>query len=595
MDGTVHVYEYATRGDYTVLPTLIQQFEIASPGDLIGRDGYFIFLPIPGRGLRLLHSRSAQSLPNAQSSARSNASRGALIARPTRTTTDGHATIIDASTVYLAVNPYHPMTLGFQPLRYTVGTSTYLDGIIDPPYKPTLAPDDVSAFYPGAEAGIGRGTLSATLRKPDDSGAWTPGGTIILGDRQGRVKVSIGTTDARYTPFCNGYGVKWLPVRNVRDTTALVPDSLWRLEWTEDDMGRVEGTAQTLMSSTANRKLVERGDTTWKLEKSLDSGAIWSTVGGGLAQVDGTVETFLDSAGLYYVCTWKLQGMESRFDEISQMLDTAFDGLKAGDAINVVLSSSGFPFAASLPAALQAITIPATPTGQNWRWGSREGDKGDHIVNQLLLLAKTQDVEWRMRWDWDNVTWIIEQKPHDASAGALWILTSEPSEASLASRSILYSSFNFKVSPPECNIVQAFGLTSPDPAGQRVPGTPLYNIPSLKDKTSVDFLGRSKTARPLFAPIDKVADINRMGRRVFDGSSHRRLQPTLVGHDYIDGFTPGKQAKIRSAVAIAPGVLVMQDIMTALWLRRRSIVIDYNHDAVPSVTYALDSIWDGDL
>lgn len=620
MDGTARIFEYATRGVYTDTPKLLQDFEIAGAGDIAGKDGYFIFIPIPGYGLRILHSHTPQSLPNQVSSAKSAASRGVLIPLPTRTV-NGFATIFNESRVWIALNPYCPSVIGFQEIRYSTATAgSYVDSPFDPGYKPSFLPDDVSAFVSASP--LRNALLTATLRKADDSGAYDPDPAINSGDRQARVKVAMQTTDARYTPFLLGYGVKWLPVTQTRNTVPVAPKSLYRLEFTEDVNAHFEGHCVTLMETPDQRKIVERGDTTFLIEKSLDGGGTWQTVNGGFATIDGEVSARLDSGGaMYYEASWRLVGMHGRFDEMTQILENAFDGLTPGDSINLVLNACGFSFVSPLPADLTAIKIPQTPKGQNWRFAPREGDKGDVIIRDMLLLVKKQSREWRIRYDWTAQAWLIELRDYLPTDAETWTMTAFPDEISgnasydTNTRTMLMAAggnslFSFSVTPPECNVVQPFGLTSTDQNGERVPGTPLVNKKSLTDPNSPDYLGRFVNARPMMGPLEDLQWINWMGRRVYDAAAHRRLRAVVSGYDYIDALTPGKHVKVRSVVQNSEGfpergelfatmITTSQgDVPVHLWVKRRTVVLDYNRGAgeiAPSVTYALDTVWDSEM
>lgn len=64
LDGICRVYQYLS--GLSVAPTLIDEFSLASPGDLSGRDGYIIFQPIPAYGFCIVGLRT-WTLPGAAS------------------------------------------------------------------------------------------------------------------------------------------------------------------------------------------------------------------------------------------------------------------------------------------------------------------------------------------------------------------------------------------------------------------------------------------------------------------------------------------------------------------------------------------------
>jgi hypothetical protein len=588
-DGTCRAYLYGS--DLSVAPTQIDEFQICSPGDITNRHGYFAFVPIPGLGLSITHSLSAQKLNNKVSSATAGVTRGHLVKLP-YTTVGGEPVMLVASELTTGTGirlDGKNYVFGYHAIRYDTGTHTtpaaYLDNIFDPGYKPSTSPSAIAGISTTTALRTTT-TLTAALRKIDDSGAWTPNAAINAGDRQGRIKASLGTSDARYTPFLLGAGVGWNPVFDTRDTTSTAPDKVYSLEFTEDDEGHVEGVARCLHWTPANRVIAERGDTTWLIEKSLDGGTVWTVVGGGIAQLDGPLQALMDSSGrLFYEGHWRLNDMRFRFGEVHLTRQNALDHLNLGDAITTILLSSGFPaLHGSVPAGLTGVSLPATPEGQAWRYGPRESDGGDVIIKDLLLLGKKQFVEYRIRYDWANHAYVAEQKPHDTSAGNTWTFT--PFEDELpATRWALYTAqdgplaFTVQIDPPEANVIWPWGMSQPDTAGSRVPGTPLYNVPSLSDSSSVDYLGRMKTAYPMFAPLSDVAQINQMGRRVYDAAAHRRLRPSLQGRTYIDALKPGAYVTMRAATIQEDDSLLRGALFTGLWLRRRTVSIDYNGGA----------------
>jgi hypothetical protein len=596
-DGYVRVWEY--QGALSDPPTKIDEFQFCSPGDLSNRDLFFVFLPIPGHGLALYSSRSAQRLDARNTSAQQGVGRGAHLIKIIRGDASAGFYVHDGGAVSVACASgliYGGFRCGFEVVRYdTEATATFTDAPFDPGYKPSFDPFGVTAITVPADPS--RGTVTAALRKADDSGAWVAGT-----DRQGRVRVSLSTADARYTPFVLGTFVRWQPYFQTRATTAIQPTRLFGLEFTQDDLARSEGVARCFHRTTldsdadAQRRLVDRGDTTWQIEQSLDAGDSYDTLTGGLAQVS-RVGAFLDFAGMYYLAEWRLTGQEARFDEITQTMDTAFDAVSIKDAINVVLESCGFPTLHTPVPADADQTLPPVLAGQTFRYQTKQGDRGDAIIKQLLLYLRRQFVEYRIRYDWAAQRFVLETKPRDTSAGATWRLTPYPDEHDPDNRVVYIGDgtphlWDMTVTPPEANMVQAFGVSSADHRAYRVPSAPLVNVASIGDPTSDDYLGRVKIAYPLFAPVYDGPEINRMARRFYDAVCRRRLQLTVPCRVDIPGLTPGLQVIVRGPDSSGDRA----DLLT-LWLKRRTLAFDFQTDGnvVPQVTYFLDSIWESDL
>jgi len=593
--GVARLYQYQSSAW-----VLLEEFPLCSPGDFINKDGYFIVVPIPGYGLSVYNSLTAQRLDHKSSTAQAGVSRGKLL-KLARTDGSGNAYVHNGGVVNIAygamLSKLQPH-FGFHRIRYDTTTSgTFLGEIFDPGYKPANAPASSQAITIPVDSARGT-SATVAVRRIDDSDAWTAGT-----DRQGRLKTTLSTSSSYYTPFLLGTGVGWNPVFASRNTTAVTPDSLLALEFTEDDAGTFSGSCLTLWKTDAGRKVVERGDATFVVERSDDGGTTWVTQGGGLASIAAPVQVMLDRGGIYYQASWQLDGLEKRFSEITQFSPNAFDGLDLGTAISTVLLASGFPGLAfgDYPASFASINLPQTPQGQEWRYGSKLGENGLDIIRGLLLLAKTQYVAYRIRYDWANNKWIVEQRPRDTTTGATWTLTPYEDEltssGSPVARTALMASgsplaLTFIPQPPEANIIQPFGLTEISQQASRLPGTPIVNAPSISDNTSVDYLGRCKMAFPMFAPITDIGDINKMGRRVFEAAAHRRLLVTVPGAGYVAGLTPLKRVLLRGEnAAKTRGTLFGgQDF----WVRRRTYRMEYNTegDMVIHAEYNLDSVWE---
>ena len=603
-NGILTVYRY-DRADLTAAPVFVEDFQIATPTELTSKDSYLYFMPIAGYGLVVYHSGAGQKFAATTSSAQAGSTRGRLIRWTDEDDNAGHRRLFRPSTIAIGLNRSIKVhyKLTFQTITYNA-SGTWLGDILDPGYKPSIAPTVVSpSLVP-----TGRGSVSAALRKPDDSAAWTVGT-----DRQGRIKAQLTTGDTRYSPWILGLFVRWTPVMEVRGTTPVLLDdpdgTLQRLEVSQDDQGNTDGEVSFLAYSAALIKIVLRGDTTWQLERCDDPTAetpTWVVQAGGLAKMEQPYRYFIDSAGAYYAASFKLLGMEGRFAEVHNFGQTAFDGLSVGEAFNVVLTCSGFEPIALLPTYSTTVKIPGVPAGSdNWRWGANFGDTGDEVNKKLLFYLRTQRSEWRRRYDWAVATtplwkgqWVLEKKPRDTSALATWTITPFADEVNEASRLIPFGGssvelFTGRVSPPEGNLIAPFGLTGTNPnEGERVPGTPILNVASLSNPDSVDYLGRAVMIAPFFPEVADPQVININGRRIFDAASHRRHQTIVPLRDWHDGLTPAKQVKLRGLDPDGD-----RAILYTGWCKRKTLLLELQEDGCtnPQVTLALDDIWEGDI
>lgn len=604
LDGVMSVYRY-DRANMTAEPVFVEDFQIGSPTELADKDSYLYFIPIAGYGLVVYHSGAGQKFAATTSTSQAGTTRGKLIRWQDEATTSGRRRLFRSSKVRIGLNKSIQVhyNLGFQGITYNA-SGTWLGEIFDPGYNPSLAPAALNSI----RVPTGRGDATCTLRKPDNSGAWTGGA-----DRQGRILATLTTLDTRYTPWLLGTFVGWAPVMNVRNTTPVLVDgddgSLTRLEISHDEIGRVAGDAEIFAFSADLARIVERGDTTWQVERCDDPDAIspvWVVQGGGLASMEQPAQYFLDAGGGYYKAALTLSGMEKRFDEVHN-LNTAFDGMSVGRAINTVLSCSGFEGLASTPAYANAVIIPGTPAdSDDWKWGVNFGDSGEEIIKKLLLYLRTQRSEYRLRYDWSYATaplwkgrWVLEKKPRDTSAGATWTITPFEDEVDEVERIIPFGGsemhlFTLKPGPPEGNLLSPFGLTGTNPnKAERVPGTPIYNVASLTDPLSPDFLGRVKMIAPFFPEVADTDIININGRRMYDMVAHRRMETTLPLRDWHNALAPATQVKVRG---IKPGESE-RSILFTTWVKRKTLLLELAEDGcmVPKATLACDDVWESNI
>lgn len=632
--GQLAVYRWEDRdqlGDDSAAE-LVEEFFLSSPGEMADKDTYFLFLPIPAVGLLIYHSHTPQRMDSKVSSARAGSVKGHLVSLPSEERLDsaGNFRMTRASKVGIALTktPRAAHVIGFHRLRFP-SVGTYLDATFSLPYIPTVTPATTSA----TTVPTGRGSISGTLVKPDDSAAFA------AGDRQGRVKAIFANGSAGvYTPFLLATYTRFERVMNTRDTTPLrltntggvwdpdgleeevTRDNIQRLEFSESDDGRVEGKATLYAKSDHLKAILLRGDCTWKLERQDDAEADWSTICGGLSRwEDSDIAVSLFDAGddnalgfgegtrrrMAYKATINLWDMWHRFAEVHQTLQTAFDGLTIGDAINTVLQCSGFAtMGGSVPDEMDSIRLPAVPKGENWRHGSQEGEEGGSILRQLLLYPRKQLSQFRLLYDWDTSTWSCEKVSKLTSPESVfWWFTpdaleargdSSPDGAPEPEFRVEYGSadpvFTVRVYPPEANIIHPYGLEKPGTDAKRVGGQQLVNRKSIDDNTDRDYLGRGVVATPMLAPLADETQIAKFGRLVYDAIAHRRMVLHIPASGYEPLLLPGTRCTVRGFDATGE----LATLFDSYWLRRKTCVLAYLEESgdIPQSIYVLDEQWD---
>jgi hypothetical protein len=623
LDGNVRVYEY-NRANTSAAPKLKEIFKIGSPGDFANRDGQFAFMPIPGFGLAMYYSTFGGDNVQYLTSANAGTPVGKRLIKWSGKwdATTKKFVHFRSSKWRLAINPMFHHVYGLHRIRYTSkrneyappGNGKYLWDIFDPGFKPSSAPVSVLGLTMpdghGLSLGSGiaynpsdhDGVVSAVVVNTDNTNTFTPGV-----DRQGRIELTLATFNPVYSPQVLGTHVAFAPLFNVRNTIPVIIDGckgngfdvLHSLTFSEDDCGRFEGQASVRISSGLGQRICGRGDATFQVEQSLNEGVDWEVVWGGIAALSGQVQVKFDSGGIYFLASWTLKDKWERFKEVPQTLDTAFDRMNLVQAINTVLAAAGEPQLSNAPPALEAIVIPPVPAGQNWRFGTRAGDTGDTIIKNFLMFARKQGEEWRLKYDWFNQSWYLDQKPKDPTAGASWVFTqfeddlAAPRWAEILGNGEPGHILDFDASPPEANYLQPVGLTSSEPdKATRVPGASLKNLASLTDQNHPDYLGRTKLAQVLFAPLSDLPEINRMGRRAYDVACHRLLAPMITSRWY-KFLIPGTHiAGVRTLDNQGNKHYLMSD----LWLKRKIVKVNYlDKGTIVEVDYQLSTQWESPL
>lgn len=569
LSGWCRVYRYADRSDLASVPVLVDEFEFASPGEIAHSHGYFAFHPVPGFGLALHFSAQTPERPVTTSNARSGVERGHLLQVQSRWT-GAHWTLCDASPVRIAVNPYLQMALGFQRVRYPA-SGTYTDGAFAPLCTPTTVPDSVTPHvaYTAAQ------TITCELRNAGDTGAWT------ITDRQARVRATLTAADRSVTPYLAGYEVDWQPAYATRATTPYTPSKVFGLEWTRSETGRIEGRCECLMAG-AGVLIAERGDATFVVEYS-DNGSTWVTEWGGFAS-EPSLESVIDGMdGFHYRAGWTLSDMWQRLGETHVAMEAAFDGRLLGDAINLVLRGGGFAPISPLPAALQSLVIPRPSDARGWRYSPQAGDDGTKALEALLLLARSQHVEWRVQYDWATAAWTAVQRARDTSGATRWILSPLRDDADHTGLVASYDRYTPRSQPPEGNIVIAQGLSRDDSYGLRFVAQPLYNQESLTDPTSLDYLGRAVIVRGTLAEAPTQDEVNRFARRLYDAMAHGRVTATVASPEHVP-ILPDAPVQVQDA----DGVAVFDG-----WCKRVTVRVEPG--GLASTEMQIDTTWEGDL
>jgi hypothetical protein len=640
-NGVMALYRWDDREDMSDLSTLklVEEYQMSSPGEVGARDSYVLFLPIPTMGLLVYHSYTPQRLSQKISSARAGSVRGHLFSLPSeeREDSEGNYRLTASSSMGIALTktPRVAHMLGFHRLRFPNGGS-YLDAIYSPPYRPTNSPDQADPIL----LATGRPFTvapSGDFRKVDDSADWD-----ATDDRQGRVKVILTPDSGNvYTPFVLGTYLRWGPIFATRTTKPLrltpdggrwndlgtgqkdTQDFLQYLEFTQTDEKRFEGKARIYCKSLEGKRILERGDATWEIERLDDDEAEWEFVCGGIARWEsssisvnswdsGDDDSLSFGKGtrrrVAYQGEISLYDGWHRFTEVHQCNQTAFDRLTIHQAIDTVLLASGQPaLSGTIPTLMDTVALPAVPKGENWRHGTQEGDDGGQIIRQLLLYLRKQFTQYRLVNNWSAGTWGAESYSRlTGESDTLWWMTPDYAEASGATdpdgapdvefRIEIGTGetalFTFKAYPPEANLIRPFGLEKPGPDAKRIMGPPMVNQASLSDDTSRDYLGRACVANPMLAPLSEESVIARFGRLVYDAIAHRRLVVSVPVTGYLKDFTPGSRVSLRSFNEEGD----LYTVFDAWWMRRKTTVIDYlsKGDIITSL-YTLDEQWDTPL
>lgn len=485
--------------------------------------------------------------------------------------------LCEPSALRVAINRLYTPVLAIERVRYATQGSAIEEPFALPlinPQVPTATPIIGYTHQTGA-------TVQPLLA---DKSNWN----TAQAPEQARTKLTLTTTDTRYTPIVIGYYLRCEPLIAQRDTTPRIVN-LKSLELTVDEYAQDEGQCEVLTDDPQTREILLRGDTTYRLECS-SNGTTWHPLSAGFARVERVEVVKQSHPQPLWRAQVALRGMWSRFGEIYQLSETAFDGVPLGTAFNKLLEGCGFePIpTASLPAALQAIRIPTIERGENssgWRYAPRVGQSGTEILKTLLLLATASGQEWRLRFDANTGNWVLEPKPNNPSLA--WIFAPTGSH-NPTGRQVRYQSLVLEPRPPEANIVYVEGATAPSKDAERVVVV-LVNEDSLEQPASRDYLGRTVLIRLQAEGISDVNLLTNFAERVYNAACRHeeryQVQIPLSRYPIADYL-----ALLRPPVA----AILPQYGGNTLYVKQATLQVQSEPAQTANLTLYLSSRFEGD-
>lgn len=591
LQGKVGLYHYTS--GLASSPSLVEEWQLFEPGSVAARDHYFMVLPIPGYGFCVYHSLSATRLALGLSSANAEATQGHLFKTETLTAVGGYSYINPASKVviYLNKSPRVSHDIAFAPITFPA-EGEFAGELFDIGVRMDDNPDTLSLGVLPSRASVISATTPTLV--DDDLSSWTIGNPAIPGSgRQGRVKVALTRVDEWHSPFIYSTFVAWDPIRQLRDPGIVEMDDVPLLSFTQEDTGRWEGKAVVRAWSSAMKRIIERGDAYFIVERQDAAEGDWTTEFGGIARVEAGAEAHIVNGRFEYQATLSLTDMSARLKESSCLWQTAFDGLTLRSAIDTVLLSVGETTLASVPSRFDTLTIPATQESRNWQNGPNVGEDGNEIVRKFLALARRQRTEARLVHTWGSVltgtggSWKVEDKPRDTAEEATWTLTDKITEEDIEARLVGIVRkdeepsrlFAFSPTPPAANVLQVYGVKGTESGkSEKLPGLPIENWFSLRTDTSREYLGRTVTSYPLVSGISEPAVLDRIARAVFDLACQWKLGLTVELTRWVEALTPACYISgIRYEEAGAMQTLTFSDEdsyrspSSGLWVRRRRV------------------------
>jgi hypothetical protein len=516
--GILYFYRYPDRDDLSQAPRLVERWfsGVAAP---LRTALTVACLPLPPLGLLILTLASGGARAALHSS--SSTSRQLMGAKliPLRQDAENIGTelapiwsLTRTSELRLAAHRAYKPILAFERVRYPSSGYFIEKPHAIPPIQPQVPTHAPIIAYTHAQSVqttplLENGTTWNTAQSPTAY----------------KMKVVLNTSNPVYTPIVAGHYLRCEPAIAARATTPILVPRLLSFEYSVDEFAREEGHAEILvdLDQPDLRSIIRRGDTTYRLEYSPDNGTSWVAIGAGFARVENIEVLTQPLRQLPTQVKLALHGMWSRFTEIYQMADTAFDGVPLGTAFNKLLEGCGFePIPETeLPATLQSLRLPVNAQGdasKGWRYAPRVGQSGDEILKTLLLLATASGNEWRLRYDAVNGKWLLEPKPDGLPA---WQLHASLKNYALNRARV--SSWTIVPEPPEANLVWVEGATAAGKEGERLV-VQLVNSDSLAEPNSLDYLGRIKVLRLQSDALDTIDAVQQLADRLYQVAARHR-------------------------------------------------------------------------
>lgn len=519
--GQLSLYLY-NRADLTQSPTKIAEWHsgISSP---VRSAMSLACIPVPPLGLLVLTIVSSGGLPsqsNASSTTRQLVSSklvpGFELCENIGTTESPIYSFARASKLSVSINLKHSPILSFHRIRYPA-TGTVIERVHAIP--------PISAQVPTCTAIVGRTHATTVTATPllEDGSPWN----TAQSPNTYKVKLDLSSASSGlYSPVVIAHFTRAQPSIAARNTVPVIVDRVFSIELTTDEYARQEGVLEHLAEyGSAVHAIAMRGDTTYLLEYSANGTGDWTKISGGFAQIEKAERLYAPDPRKSPVrAHWNLRGFWSRFTEVHQMADTAFDNVTLADAYNKVLEAAGYPAiaAAELPADLIAIRLPSASTGETghgWRYAPRVGQSGDEILRTLGLLATATGQEWRLRYDFGEQKWKLEPKPAGTPAWTLKPAGQHQPSLRIAS----YARLKQVPVPPEANLFWVEGATAPGKTGERLV-VQLLNEDSLSEPSSLDYLGRIVAMRLQSDSLDTIARVDELAEHLYAVAGRHKMK-----------------------------------------------------------------------
>jgi hypothetical protein len=574
-DGMLEAFWWDS-ADFSGTPRLLARGDILE-GARGNTSLHLTILMVPGVGVVFA------SVPPEQIGERS-VGRSLLVPTPQRYDNNGKPYVCDASKLRIAINPRIDWVLGAGKLTFPA--SGYFNDVQRAlPYPPQGQPTDAKSwFYGGAGS-----SASIAIRERNSANALTAftGST----DRYAAQVTLAGDQDS--SPFVVGYDFQWPAITATRSTTEWQPDRIISLEITDFYDGRREGVAEIEVKGAAGRAALERGDFTYILERRDSTLSPWQAILRGIATLDGEISLDFGGGRLHYRASLVLHDLRYRLSELSHAKRGVLDGLSIKDAINRVLVAGGLPTLTSWPAVAATTTLPWADPASGSAAASpsfmpREGQDGDAIVRDLLLLLRRKDVEYILLPNYASGTYSVAQRPYAPLPEPLDPCpTFTPFGDEEGEGAILVDSISLAPAPPEANMVKVRAVKD----GAASYETQLIsNKASLNDPTSKHFQGR---ARYLVANLstDQKEVADQWARRLLEATGYRRMSTVVTTLDADLSINVNAPARVRTLTAAG-----VRGLLTQGWIRRRTVSIRGEEGCrVERVSYEIDEGWSGGI